>query len=256
MGTAYDLPEKGHVIMLMHEWIRYRSQQVKQAPGDEEQPPDAEADEILVEPEGDAEADEAPAVAEAEEVAEVAEVEAPSEPEVAEAEVPAEPEVEVPREPEAAAPAETAAADDTQAIAPARTQEAASDADSTLRDREAVLNSLQDELERSGNSMKDRLRQLQARQRQLPMEVEEPEEEGEEAQPRRATETRQQLVQRLLDPTLTLREAALLIDVCPTTVRRYTDRGLLNCFRTPGNQRRFSLSDVLEFLERREQGEV
>ena len=237
MGTAYDLPEKGHVIMLMHEWIRYRSQQVKQAPGDEEQPPDAEADEILVEPEGDAEADEAPAVAEAEEVAEVAEVEAPT-------------------EPEEAAPAETAAADDTQAIAPARTQEAASDADSTLRDREAVLNSLQDELERSGNSMKDRLRQLQARQRQLPMEVEEPEEEGEEAQPRRATETRQQLVQRLLDPTLTLREAALLIDVCPTTVRRYTDRGLLNCFRTPGNQRRFSLSDVLEFLERREQGEV
>ncbi len=221
--------------MLMHEWIRYRSQQVKQAPGDEEQPPAAEAEETLVEPEGEAE------LAEAEEAAEALE-----------AEVPTAPETEL----EAPVPSETQSADEAQAAAPALTQAAARDAESTLRDREAVLDSLQDELERSGNSMKDRLKQLQARQRQLPMEVEEPEDEDEEAQPRRASETRQQLVQRLLDPTLTLREAALLIDVCPTTVRRYTDRGLLNCFRTPGNQRRFSLSDVLEFLERREQGEV
>jgi excisionase family DNA binding protein len=105
--------------------------------------------------------------------------------------------------------------------------------------------------------MKDRLKQLQARQRQLPIDVEELEEEElDEDRPRRASETRQQLVQRLLDPTLTLREAALLIDVCPTTVRRYTDRGLLNCFRTPGNQRRFHLSEVLEFMERRERGEI
>ncbi|NLO08237.1 MAG: helix-turn-helix domain-containing protein [candidate division WS1 bacterium] len=51
---------------------------------------------------------------------------------------------------------------------------------------------------------------------------------------------------------MTLREVALLLDVCPTTVRRYTNRGLLNCFRTPGNQRRFHLSDVLDFMERRE----
>jgi excisionase family DNA binding protein len=68
-------------------------------------------------------------------------------------------------------------------------------------------------------------------------------------------ETREQLVSRLLDPQLTLQETALLLGVCPTTVRRYTNRGILKCFRTPGNQRRFRLSDVLEFMERREQSE-
>jgi excisionase family DNA binding protein len=64
-------------------------------------------------------------------------------------------------------------------------------------------------------------------------------------------ETREQLVQRLLDPPLTLEEAARLLGVCPTTVRRYTNKGLLRHFRTEGNQRRFRLSDVLEFLESR-----
>ncbi|MBC7286841.1 MAG: helix-turn-helix domain-containing protein, partial [Armatimonadetes bacterium] len=43
--------------------------------------------------------------------------------------------------------------------------------------------------------------------------------------------------------------------VCPTTVLRYTNRGILKCFRTPGNQRRFKLSDILEFMERRETAE-
>lgn len=64
-------------------------------------------------------------------------------------------------------------------------------------------------------------------------------------------ETREELVQRLLDPELTLEETARLLDVCPTTVRRYTNKGLLRCFRTPGNQRRFRLSDVFEFMEHR-----
>jgi len=45
---------------------------------------------------------------------------------------------------------------------------------------------------------------------------------------------------------------ALLLGVCPTTVRRYTNRGALRCMRTPGNQRRFRLSDILEFMEHRE----
>ncbi len=67
---------------------------------------------------------------------------------------------------------------------------------------------------------------------------------------RSATETREELIQRLLDPHLTLQETAKLLNVCPTTVRRYTNRGLLAHYRTPGNQRRFRLSDVLAFMER------
>jgi excisionase family DNA binding protein len=62
-------------------------------------------------------------------------------------------------------------------------------------------------------------------------------------------ESREELVRRLLDPQLTLEEAARVLGVCPTTVRRYTNRGMLHCHRTPGNQRRFRMSDVLQFLE-------
>ena len=62
-------------------------------------------------------------------------------------------------------------------------------------------------------------------------------------------ETREELLQRLIDPQISLEEAARILNVCPTTVRRYTNRGLLEHFRTPGNQRRFRLSDVLAFLE-------
>lgn len=63
-------------------------------------------------------------------------------------------------------------------------------------------------------------------------------------------EDRAQLLQRLLDPELSLEETARVLGVCPTTVRRYTNRKLLNHHRTAGNQRRFRLSDVLEFLEK------
>jgi len=62
-------------------------------------------------------------------------------------------------------------------------------------------------------------------------------------------ETREDLIYRLLDPSLTLEEAARLLGVCPTTVRRYTNKGLLHHYRTTGNQRRFRLSDVLTFLD-------
>ena len=62
-------------------------------------------------------------------------------------------------------------------------------------------------------------------------------------------ETRQQLLQRLLDPLISLEEAAKLLEVCPTTVRRYTNKGLLKHIRTTGNQRRFKLSDILGFME-------
>lgn len=70
----------------------------------------------------------------------------------------------------------------------------------------------------------------------------------------RKEETKEELLRRLLDPTLTLEEAARLLDVCPTTVRRYTNRGILAHERSAGNQRRFKLSDVLEFREAQGRG--
>lgn len=63
------------------------------------------------------------------------------------------------------------------------------------------------------------------------------------------SENREELIYRLLDPQLTLEETARILNVCPTTVRRYTNRGLLQQERTQGNHRRFRMSKVLEFLE-------
>lgn len=62
-------------------------------------------------------------------------------------------------------------------------------------------------------------------------------------------ESRGELIQRLLDPQISLEEAARILNVCPTTVRRYTNKGVLRHYRTAGNQRRFRLSDVLTFME-------
>lgn len=70
---------------------------------------------------------------------------------------------------------------------------------------------------------------------------------------RQFKESRIELVQRLLDPTLSLEETAWLLNVCPTTVRRYTNRGLLMHQRTEGDQRRFKLSDILAYLEAQSQ---
>ncbi len=220
--------------MLMHEWIRYRNQQVtRSSDGDVAEPdePAPQGDELAPEPAADAadaEADRAVAdhVADPRAAAEPTEDAGPA----------AEPELEIVAAEPAQAPTE--------------------DAESTDRAREEVIASLQEELERAGQSIRERVQQLQARQKQLPIDVEDASDKRDGDRPRQASETRQDLVQRLLDPTLMLREAALLLDVCPTTVRRYTNRGLLNCFRTPGNQRRFHLSDVLDFMERRERGEV
>ncbi len=72
---------------------------------------------------------------------------------------------------------------------------------------------------------------------------------------RQFKESREALVERLLNPPLSLEDTARLLGVCPTTVRRYTERGLLNHYRTPGNQRRFRLSDVIAFLEARQQAQ-
>lgn len=107
----------------------------------------------------------------------------------------------------------------------------------------------------AGNTeMRDRLEALHARQQVLPLDVEAAAQQA----PRRrgrVEESREQLVQRLTDPVLSLEEAAVLLDVCPTTVRRYTNRGVLKCYRTPGNQRRFRLSEIMSFMERRQMGE-
>lgn len=64
----------------------------------------------------------------------------------------------------------------------------------------------------------------------------------------RQVDPRREILERLLDPILTLSETATILGVCPTTVRRHTNSGALKCFRTPGNQRRFRLSHLLDFL--------
>lgn len=66
---------------------------------------------------------------------------------------------------------------------------------------------------------------------------------------RRRDETRLELIERLADPVLTLDETAVLLGVCPTTIRRYTQKGWISHHRTKGGQRRFRLSDIAAFLE-------
>ena len=67
---------------------------------------------------------------------------------------------------------------------------------------------------------------------------------------------REELIESLLDPLVTLEDAATILNVCKTTVRRYTNKGVLDCIRTPGGQRRFKLSQVLDFMARQEQRKV
>lgn len=89
---------------------------------------------------------------------------------------------------------------------------------------------------------------VQQVQQSLPLDLEPAQQAP--ARPAGPKETREDLLSRLLDPLLTLRETATLLGVCPTTVRRYTNRGMLAHIRTGGNQRRFQLSQVLEFMDR------
>jgi excisionase family DNA binding protein len=60
-------------------------------------------------------------------------------------------------------------------------------------------------------------------------------------------ETREQLLERLRNPTLSLHEASILLRVSRATVRRYADSGRLPCLRTAGGQRRFTLRDIENF---------
>lgn len=63
-------------------------------------------------------------------------------------------------------------------------------------------------------------------------------------------ESREDLIRRLVDPELNLEDTARLLGVCPATVRRYTNRGWLLHHRTIGNQRRFRLSGIVDFVEK------
>lgn len=85
---------------------------------------------------------------------------------------------------------------------------------------------------------------------------------GVPARPRRKpgrpplTESREEIIRRVLDPELTLHETSALLNLSKATVRRYTDQGRLHCTRTVGGQRRFQLSEVLAFLEQRRPAEA
>jgi excisionase family DNA binding protein len=60
-------------------------------------------------------------------------------------------------------------------------------------------------------------------------------------------ESREQLLERLRNPQLSLHEASILLRVSRATVRRYADANRLACQRTPGGQRRFFLRDIENF---------
>jgi excisionase family DNA binding protein len=67
------------------------------------------------------------------------------------------------------------------------------------------------------------------------------------------TESREEIIRRLLNPELSLHEAAAVLNLSKATVRRYTDQGRLMCLRTEGGQRRFRLSALLGFLDEQSQ---
>lgn len=137
-----------------------------------------------------------------------------------------------------------------QAESAADEEETEAAEEDTVNQRNEAVKLAQEVAERADEAQANRLQAIISRQQRLPLDVSESAEQESSDSSRGAKESRAKLVERLLDPTLTVSEAATLIGVCPTTVRRYTKRGVLNCFRTPGNQRRFRLSDVLDFIER------
>lgn len=69
---------------------------------------------------------------------------------------------------------------------------------------------------------------------------------------RQVTETRRELFARLENPEISLEEAAILLNLCRATIRRYSDSGLLPSHRTAGGQRRFYFQDVKRFMLQRQ----
>jgi hypothetical protein len=97
----------------------------------------------------------------------------------------------------------------------------------------------------------------------LDLERRDAEEVAQNSYKRPFAEKRRELIERILDPVLSLEDTARLLNVCPATVRRYTNKGILNYYRKEPErsmkngaspeketrQRRFRLSDILAFLE-------
>jgi hypothetical protein len=97
----------------------------------------------------------------------------------------------------------------------------------------------------------------------LALERQDEEEVAQNSYKRPFAEKRRELIERILDPILSLEDTARLLNVCPATVRRYTNKGILNSYRKEPErsqksgtapeketrQRRFRLSDILAFLE-------
>jgi excisionase family DNA binding protein len=48
---------------------------------------------------------------------------------------------------------------------------------------------------------------------------------------------------------LTTKQAAEELGISPTTLRHWADRGLIECYRTPGGQRRFNNEQIRRFLD-------
>jgi excisionase family DNA binding protein len=47
---------------------------------------------------------------------------------------------------------------------------------------------------------------------------------------------------------LSVAEAATYVGVSPASLRKWSDRGLLRVYRTPGGQRRYAVADLDEFI--------
>lgn len=77
-------------------------------------------------------------------------------------------------------------------------------------------------------------------------------ESGKQRRQRQVTETRRELFARLENPEISLEEAAILLNLCRATIRRYSDSGLLPSHRTAGGQRRFYFQDVKRFMLQRQ----
>ncbi|MFA5146957.1 MAG: helix-turn-helix domain-containing protein [Candidatus Omnitrophota bacterium] len=53
------------------------------------------------------------------------------------------------------------------------------------------------------------------------------------------------------EPLMTINDVAQFLKVTTTTVRRWTDTGLLKCYRIgKRNERRFDKKDVMKYLQR------
>ena len=60
------------------------------------------------------------------------------------------------------------------------------------------------------------------------------------------------MLERLTNPLISLHEAGVILNLCASTLRRYSDSGVLPHERTAGGQRRFRLKQVLVLLQDRE----